>query len=61
MDVTLSKLPLGSRMVVPTVTVVAEGQGVVVGSIRFPDESNVSVPVLFVGTPVALPAGRPTE
>src|SRR6202020_2853412 len=54
-DVTLSKLPLESRMVVPTAPAVAEGEGVVVGSIRFPDVSNVSVPVLFTGVPLASP------
>jgi hypothetical protein len=48
-------------MVVPTVTAVAEGHGVVVGSIRFPDVSNVSVPVLFTGVPLASPAGNVTE
>src|SRR5882757_235804 len=32
-----------------------------VGDTRFPDVSNVSVPVLFEGTPVASPVGSATE
>ena len=31
------------------------------GDTKLPEESNVSVPVLFVGVPVVSPAGKATE
>ena len=60
-DVTLSKLPLESRTVVPTVAAVDEGHAAVVGIRRLPEESNVSVPVLPVEAPVKSPDGSETS